>query len=127
MPARSGSPTAARDLGIDLGLKFLAAFSDPALPTAEARHATRDFAPRLANAQRARKPVRERAIHVRGADRTGEFLHKLSTRLHQCETVVVGNVSAAVLVRTRHAKLVLAAGWSVLRTMLWYTCADAGA
>lgn len=113
-------------VGIDLGLKDLAALSDGQKVAAERFY--RDLEPALAIAQRAGKRQRVRALHAKIANRRKDFLHKLTTRLARSHTVVcVGDVNAKALARGRHAKSVLDASWSAMRTMLRYKCADAGA
>lgn len=125
--ARAAVSPADAALGIDLGLRALAAFSDESLPNIEAPRFYRDLEPALARAQRAGKKARVRAVHARIAHRRKDFLHKCSTGLVRSgyAAIFVGNVNAAALASSGHGKSVLDAGWSALRTMLRYKCDDA--
>lgn len=117
-----------RLLGIDLGLKRLAVFSDEAIENIEAPQFYRDLEPALARAQRTRKRVRVRALHAHIANRRKDFLHKRSTRLARAgyAAIFVGNVNAPALAQAGHGKSVLDAGWGMLRTQLRYKCHWAG-
>ncbi len=121
-PARTQSTSS---VGIDLGLKDLAALSNG--QTVQARQFYRDLEPVLALAQRARRKNRTRAIHSRIANRRKDFLHKLSSGLvKEYGAIFVGNVNAAWLSKTSMAKSVLDAGWSMFRTQLQYKGDSAG-
>ena len=110
-----------KELGIDLGLKEFAAFSDESLENVEAQKFYRDLEPALSVSQRARKRRRTKAIHARIANRRKDFLHKLSTRLvREYGFICIGNVNSARLAKTRMAKSVLDAGWSMFRNMCAY-------
>jgi IS605 OrfB family transposase len=117
---------AKRDVGIDLGLKDLAATSDGEKLSAPQFY--RGLEAKLAVAQRAGKKDRVRAIHAKIANRRKDSLHQFSTRLvRRYDTIFVGNVSASALAKTPQAKSVLDAGWTAFRTMLRYKCDFAGA
>jgi len=107
------------EVGIDLGLKDLAALSTGE-KIANPKHYAREEAA-LAKAQRAGRKRRVKAIHAKIANRRKHELHWISTRLVRSHRkIVVGNVSAAKLAKTDMAKSVLDAGWSTLRQQLRY-------
>jgi putative transposase len=125
--AKRISCEATGDLGIDLGLKDLAAFSDERIENEKAEQFYRDLEPKLAMAQRAKKKKLVKNIHAKIANRRKDKLHKLSTALvRQYHAIFVGNVSSTALVKTNKAKSVLNAGWGMFKTYLQYKCDDAG-
>src|SRR5208282_4453071 len=81
----------------------------------------RKYEATLAVAQRAGLKRRVRAIHAKIANVRKDQLHKASSKIAaENSLIVVGNVSAAQLAKTRMAKSVLDASWSMLRNMLEY-------
>lgn len=119
-------PTGAGQIGIDLGLKSLATCSDGV--TIPALQHYRQYQAALATAQRARNKRRVRAIHAKIANSRRHHLHEWSTKLaRENELIVVGNVSPAQLAKTRMAKSILDASWTMLRSQLQYKASRHGA
>src|SRR5215471_18997200 len=111
-------PAAGRS-AFDLGLKTLAACSNGSCVPTLGNY--RRYEASLARAQRARSKKRVQAIHTKIANARRHQLHEESTRIaRENSVIVVGNVSPAKLAKTRMAKSVRDAGWSMLRNMLAY-------
>ena len=105
-------------VGIDLGLKTTATMSDG---TSFHQAPLRQYAERLAIAQRAGHKKRARAIHAKIGNVRKDFLHKETTKLVRTyDGIYVGNVNAAKLKKTRMARSVTDQSWSMLRSMLAY-------
>lgn len=119
-------PTESGAVGIDLGLKHLAVMNDGTKIDNSRFYAQSEAA--LARAQRARNKQRTAALNAKIANRRRDYLHKFTTELVRNHRVVcVGDVSAARLVRGRHSKSILDAGWGLMRAMLRYKCDYAAA
>jgi putative transposase len=114
------------EVGIDLGLKTLATLSTGE-KIENPRHLAR-YAQALATAQRTGKRQRVRALHAKIANCRKHYLHQCSARLvRENRRIVVGNINAAGLAKTRMAKSVFDAGWSQLRFQLRYKAIRHGA
>jgi putative transposase len=119
-------PSGNGEIGIDLGLKTLATCSDGT--TVPVLRHYRRYQAVLAVAQRARNKRRIVAIHAKIANARRHHLHEQSTRItRENALIVVGNVNAAKLAKTRMAKSVLDAGWSTFRNQLRYKASRHGA
>ena len=116
---------ATKAIGIDLGLKDIATCSDGIVVSNPKFY--RKYEQKLGIAQRAKNKKRVRALHAKIANCRKDYLHKASTMLVKNNAlIVVGNLSAKKLVRTKMAKSVLDTGFSALKTMLKYKCENAG-
>ena len=119
-------PTGNGEIGIDLGLKTLAACTDGTSVPALQHY--RQYEAQLATAQRANNSARVKAIHAKIANARRHHLHEQSTRIvRENELIVVGNVKAAQLAKTRMAKSVLDASWTTFRSQLRYKASRHGA
>jgi IS605 OrfB family transposase len=105
-------------VGIDLGLKGIAATSDGRHRLAAGRW-TRRFADKLASAQRRGHKRQAKRIHRKAARCRADALHKFSRAIVD-QNIVVGDVSSLKLVKTRMAKSVLDSAWGMLRNFLEY-------
>uniref|UniRef100_UPI0015D32853 RNA-guided endonuclease InsQ/TnpB family protein n=1 Tax=unclassified Acinetobacter TaxID=196816 RepID=UPI0015D32853 len=109
----------------DLGLKDIATCSDGTVISNPKFY--RKYEQKLGIAQRARNKKRVRVLHAKIANSRKDHLHKASTKLvNENALIIVGDLSAKKLVKTKMAKSVLDTGFSALKTMLKYKCENAG-
>ena len=112
-------PDASTSVGIDLGLKTMAAYSDGT--AFEMPKWYRQSERALGIAQRANKKRRVKAIHARIGNQRKDAIHKETSALVRNHAAIfVGNVNAKALAKTGMAKSVLDAAWTTFRTQLRY-------
>ena len=108
-----------QEVGIDLGLKTLLTLSDGR----EFHHPRwyRKLEEKIKMSQRLKKRKGTQKLHRKIKNQRKDFLHKVSSHLvKECSTIFVGDVSPGKLVKTRMAKSVLDAGWSMFKGFLRY-------
>lgn len=111
--------TGADAVGIDLGIKELAALSNGS--KIEQPGYYRRMESRLATAQRAKKKKQVKNLHAKAKAQRKDFLHKASTELvRQHGAIFVGNVNPSAIAKTKMAKSSLDAGWAMFKQQLQY-------
>ena len=119
------APASKTAVGIDLGLKTIAATSDR--EKLEAGHFYRGIEAKIAQAQRRGHKRQARRLHRTAKRRRADALHKFSNHLVATySTIFIGDVSSTRLRKTRMAKSVLDAGWGMLKAQLHYKGEHAG-
>jgi len=112
-------PDGATSIGIDLGLKTTAAYSDGT--AFEMPKWYRQSEQALGIAQRANKKRRVKAIHAKIGNQRKDAIHKETSALvSKHAAIFVGNVNAKALAKTSMAESVLDAAWTTYRTQLKY-------
>jgi putative transposase len=121
----SRSPAPLEAVGIDLGLREIAATSDGDKLIAGQFY--REIEQKIAQAQRRGHKRQAKFLNRKAARRRKDALHKFSHSIvRNYQAIYIGDVSSLKLVKTRMAKSVLDAGWGMLRTQLQYKGEDAG-
>jgi len=112
-------------VGIDLGLKDIAATSDG--DKLQAGHFYRNIEQKIAMAQRRGHKRHAKRLHRTAARRRKDALHRFSRKIvNEYQTIKIGDVSSLKLAKTKMAKSVLDAGWGMLKTQLQYKGQQAG-
>jgi putative transposase len=112
-------------VGIDLGLKDIAATSDG--DKLKAGHFYRNIEQKIASAQRRGHKRQAKRLHRTAARRRKDALHKFSRKIvNQYQIIKIGDVSSLKLAKTGMAKSVLDSGWGLLKTQLQYKGQQAG-
>ena len=112
-------PDGSTSIGIDLGLKTMATYSDGTAFNMPRWYRLSEEM--LGIAQRANKKRRVKAIHARIGNQRKDAIHKETSALvRKHAAIFVGNVNAKALAKTSMAKSVNDAAWTAFRTQLKY-------
>jgi putative transposase len=112
-------PDGATSIGIDLGLKTMATYSDGTVFDMPRWYRQSEQA--LGIAQRANKKRQVKSIHAKVKNQRKDAIHKETSALVKKHAAIfVGNVNAKALAKTHMSKSVLDAGWTQFRTQLKY-------
>ena len=112
-------------IGIDLGLKTLATLSDGT--KIEPIKVYRKYEEKLAVAQRAGNKKRVKRLHAKIKNTRSGFIHKVTSKLvKENKVIVVGNVSASGLARSRFAKSATDAALGMFRNQVRYKASRHG-
>ena len=112
-------------VGLDLGLRTVVTTSDG--EKLEAGRFYRNIELKIALAQRRGHKRQAKRLHRTAARRRKNASHQFSRRMvDRYQTIVVGDVSAPQLAKTRMAKSVLDSGWGMLKALLQYKGRQAG-
>jgi len=107
------------EIGIDLGLKTLAACSNG--KKYDAQRYFRQLEWKLAGAQRRKKKRLAKTVHAKIANSRKNYNHKISHELtRDNKLIVIGDISSKKLLRTKMAKSVSDAAWGQLHTFVEY-------
>lgn len=108
-----------KQVGIDLGLKSLAALDDGR--KIEHPRFYRQMEMRLGIAARANKRRQLKRLHAKCANARQDYIHKATTALaKEYNYVAIGDVPSSRLGRTRMAKSIYDAGWAIFKNQLRY-------
>lgn len=112
-------PAPREAVGIDLGLKAVATTSDGEVMPAIDAYRSLDAG--IAQAQRRGHKRQAKRLNAKAVNRRKDAIHKFTTGIVlRYQQIVIGDVSAQRLARTRFAKAVNDSGWGMVRTQLHY-------
>ncbi len=113
-----------QSVGLDLGFKTAVTCSDGTVLTTKF---TKQYAQKLAKAQRANKKKQVKAIHAKIKNSRLNAIHKFTSKLVKNNAlIVIGKLNSSNFTSTNLAKSVYDASWFELKRQLDYKCKYAG-